>query len=989
MSTIDDAAGLLRDAEWHIDEEESQLAEQKAQKALSILRENSQDSPGPADAVRMLSLACSARGDRKAGLGLLAQELSRGGCSHRQRAVLRLAFAEIANSRCGSKRREEALEAALEAVETFRELGEQRLEGWALIALAHTHVQKGTKNEVPEELTKALEAAAQAQVVLREVGDRVGEGKAMHTTAVALSFQNNIDEAVARSRELVSYWRDLGYTRLEAFQQECVSEWELVRHRPEEALEAAQAALEQKMQREAQRQAQVDPVPARSAAALIHASNAYLTMGKTDEALKLSQERLETFRRNRDFESEIVAQSSIVSVYVNSGRLRQAAEVAEETLRKVQSRPSSRLLKCWEIDLLQTLAKIYLRAEDVENAEKIVDQTIAVASEQKDRKSLAAAYLLQSELALLRKENRLGLKAAMRSRDLSRKTQTKKGEASALLQLCSAYCARGELKRGAAVTVESQRIFNSVGDREGEADALRMQAEVRLHLNDFPRAIAAARRCRELQREMGDRKSEAWACVQLAQTLLSAASDEEKQELDLRAKAKEEKARSEGKVLESADGTGTRQDWFHGDDEDDNQERPAKAAFERALQAAKDALQLSRPQEDEQLLSRALLSLATAQMMCLEADAAAKSIEEGLPVAQTVADASAEAHFLLVKSQLAEFKGAKSHPEAKQLANEALQLFTTQRDESGEAAAQAILKRLTPKTIGVRPTDTGGPRYYSAEGDDEMEEYWEEEVIEEGGGGGGPVEIQPCSGPNSSEIVATVSDVALSLIGVEALDADEPLMDAGLDSLAAVEFGNTLAKEFSGVALPSTLMFDFPSVKLLSGFIDASMREAHDKSEAQRAQSAAAGGGGGGGQRRTRMVKKFRPKPGGARRKPMSFNQQAPVQMVPAIPQAAPGQAGQAVSQAAEVGPYKGPTLAEIEEVVKDTALSLIGVESLDNDEPLMDAGLDSLAAVEFGNAIQKDFVGLTMPNTLMFDYPSVKRLTEFINEGLIEAHGK
>ena len=136
-------------------------------------------------------------------------------------AVLRLAFAEIANSRCGSKRREEALEAALEAVTAFRELGEQRLEvgermgraethgsqrkhsscvalwqGWALIALAHTHVQKGkgqvsiypwstmadehhparagTKSEVPEELTKALEAAAQAQVVFREVGDRVG-----------------------------------------------------------------------------------------------------------------------------------------------------------------------------------------------------------------------------------------------------------------------------------------------------------------------------------------------------------------------------------------------------------------------------------------------------------------------------------------------------------------------------------------------------------------------------------------------------------------------------------------------------------------------------------------------------------------------------------------------------------------------------------------------------------------------------------------------
>ena len=79
------------------------------------------------------------------------------------------------------------------------------------------------------------------------------------------------------------YWRQLGYRRLEAFQQECVSEWELARHRPEEALEAAQAALEQKAQ-------QPSEGPNRSAAALIHASNAYLTMGKAEEAVLLLDE---------------------------------------------------------------------------------------------------------------------------------------------------------------------------------------------------------------------------------------------------------------------------------------------------------------------------------------------------------------------------------------------------------------------------------------------------------------------------------------------------------------------------------------------------------------------------------------------------------------------------------------------------------------------------------------------------------------------------
>ena len=42
----------------------------------------------------------------------------------------------------------------------------------------------------------------------------------------------------------------------------------------------------------------------------------------------------------------------------------------------------------------------------------------------------------------------------------------------------------------------------------------------------------------------------------------------------------------------------------------------------------------------------------------------------------------------------------------------------------------------------------------------------------------------------------------------------------------------------TGVALPSTMMFDFPSVKLLSEFIESGMRESHEKSQA----GASAGG---------------------------------------------------------------------------------------------------------------------------------------------------
>ncbi|CAE7338437.1 pikAII, partial [Symbiodinium sp. KB8] len=46
---------------------------------------------------------------------------------------------------------------------------------------------------------------------------------------------------------------------------------------------------------------------------------------------------------------------------------------------------------------------------------------------------------------------------------------------------------------------------------------------------------------------------------------------------------------------------------------------------------------------------------------------------------------------------------------------------------------------------------------------------------------------------------------------------------------------------------------------------------------------------------------------------------------------------------------------------------------------PLMDMGLDSLSAVEFRNRVQASFDGLHLASTVMFDYPTVADLTDYI----------
>ena len=56
-------------------------------------------------------------------------------------------------------------------------------------------------------------------------------------------------------------------------------------------------------------------------------------------------------------------------------------------------------------------------------------------------------------------------------------------------------------------------------------------------------------------------------------------------------------------------------------------------------------------------------------------------------------------------------------------------------------------------------------------------------------------------------------------------------------------------------------------------------------------------------------------------------------------------------------------------------------------DEPLSDAGIDSIAAVELGRTIS-DSLGITLPATTLFDYPTVEALVDYIGARIAERDG-
>jgi acyl carrier protein len=61
--------------------------------------------------------------------------------------------------------------------------------------------------------------------------------------------------------------------------------------------------------------------------------------------------------------------------------------------------------------------------------------------------------------------------------------------------------------------------------------------------------------------------------------------------------------------------------------------------------------------------------------------------------------------------------------------------------------------------------------------------------------------------------------VVSGLLGFE-ISTDEPLMDAGLDSIGAVELRNTVREKY-GVDVPATVTFDYPSVSALAQYLAA------------------------------------------------------------------------------------------------------------------------------------------------------------------------
>ena len=191
--------------------------------------------------------------------------------------------------------------------------------------------------------------------------------------------------------------------------------------------------------------------------------------------------------------------------------------------------------------------------------------------------------------------------------------------------------------------------------------------------------------------------------------------------------------------------------------------------------------------------------------------------------------------------------------------------------------------------------------------------------------------------PCGIDVEGALHDVAEALL--PGVLEDAPLMEAGLDSLGAVEFRNQLvARLGDAVELPETLVFDFPTLHDI---------QQHLSLYALPAAAPSAPAVGPPGIDPTLLAQLLAGVSGSS----------APVATVSAV-----------------------PCGIDVVVAVRNVAEELLpGVSA---DVPLMEAGLDSLGAVEFRNRLASSLEdAVEVSETFVFDYPTLRQMTEYLSE--------
>jgi len=813
-------------------------------------------------------------------------------------------------------------------VDLFKVMGDQKMVAVATMTHCNVLLFLTMRHQRKQDWMEMIRLAHESEKMFQTLRDKKGEAKALHMLALIHVYQKDIPAGILCAKEAVEILSQLEDKKQEACELYFVAQWQFDSKNVDNALAAAEQAVTLFEGVKAETSYDV------SARGLV--IKALMEKGESQTALRLAQECVAKFAASKNTLNVAASQSLLAEVLYASGNGKAAFTAAVKAVGLVSKMPVKKNTdRIYEAKLLQKLAWLHLFENNFAKAEQFTRQSLAIVQDVGDETEEGIAFLTLCNVAAGNMLFGDAMYAARQAHFIFTIQGNSMAEAVALMNIAQIHFKFNRLRKAELVAKQAQVLFAELGSMKQEADALYLLSHIYLLGKEYAQTLSTGKQAVVLWRDVFDDQAEFNQMLLMCQASLFMAM-----QVGIPLVGEQPKA-----------------EWA------------AVFSLLTETKAKGNSIEANRAQN----VLQACFLIGQANYGMREYAKATKAVDEGSKLAKKCKNKQSEGHMNLLRAYILMSNAKKVMALAEH--KKAADIFAQLEDIKGESEADKFYLVF----MGVNPPKAKAKKVKEEKGskkskkskkrkgdssEDEMPQKKKKEKkpkakkVKKVGGG---VAVEVYKGPSPKEILDTVKSTALDLMGQESLEDDAALMEAGLDSLAAVEFGSSLAKQFTGVTIPSTMMFDMPTTKMISEHIAADLKikmtvteipEGDDEEEDEEDDSES--------DEESSEEEKPRKKKTKKEKKPKAKKVK---------------KAGGGV--AVEV--YKGPSPKEILDTVKSTALDLMGQESLEDDAALMEAGLDSLAAVEFGSSLAKQFTGVTIPSTMMFDMPTTKMISEHI----------
>jgi len=369
----------------------------------------------------------------------------------------------------------------------------------------------------------------------------------------------------------------------------------------------------------------------------------------------------------------------------------------------------------------------------------------------------AQAVMTMALLKSLNEDSGEVLPLAKEARELFKSANDEFGEGCALNLIAEAYSVEDNLDQALEHANALVDLRKSCGQRKKQAEAMVKVAEIYSRKQDINQALEVAGDAQALAKEASDSGVEASACLLIAQINLGLMALEELPE-------------------------------------DKKAPKPAAytAAKEQASKAIKDAMLLAGKAHSEALRGSALLARAE---MAVASSMEKEALRAGLEADKIFGKVSEFSKQVNAKILVAKvYHSMKDQSKASDMAKAALEIAKMYQDDYMDVPkAQEALDKIDGVTRRAVVMDAAPLAVADAPA---------------GGAVAAPKLDKATVKPKLDELVENAAASG------EAIDADTPLMDAGIDSLASVTLVNDISREF-GITVAPSAVFDYPTTAAL------------------------------------------------------------------------------------------------------------------------------------------------------------------------------